>query len=108
MITLPRLGLFLLTLAACDKSQPTETPTTANPATGAEPVDPTAGGSGGECRPTGCSGTVCSDEDQITTCEYRPEFACYKTATCARQADGACGWTKSDELDACLANPPAE
>lgn len=105
--------LLLLTFTACDKPPPTEAPTTANPDAGADagtpepdPGDATAGG--GECKPTGCSATVCSDEEVMTTCEFKPEYACYKTATCARQADGACGWTKSAELDACLANPPAE
>lgn len=61
-----------------------------------------------ECRPTGCSGTVCSAEDVITTCEFRPEYACYQSATCAAQADGQCGWTMTPELEACLANPPDE
>jgi hypothetical protein len=55
-----------------------------------------------ECRPSGCSGQVCSDQDVITTCEYAASYACYKKAVCARQATGECGWTKTDELIACL------
>jgi hypothetical protein len=42
----------------------------------------------------------------VTTCEFRPEYACYRDATCERQADGTCGWTETPELTACLANPP--
>lgn len=55
-----------------------------------------------ECKPTGCSGQICSDMDVITTCEARPEFACFDTATCERQADGNCDWTPTPELQTCL------
>lgn len=61
----------------------------------------------GECRPTGCSGQICSDQDMASDCMYRPEYACYGIATCARQANGECGWTQTEELTACLANPPS-
>jgi len=62
--------------------------------------EPTAG----ECFVGGCSGQVCSDQQGvITTCEWREEYACYQTATCERQADGGCGWTRTPELQACLA-----
>lgn len=60
------------------------------------------------CHVGGCSGQVCSDDPGIiTTCEWRPEYACYADATCERQPGGACGWTPTDELAACLANPPS-
>ncbi|MDO8536684.1 MAG: PQQ-dependent sugar dehydrogenase, partial [bacterium] len=55
-----------------------------------------------ECKPTGCSGQICSDEDMITTCEYRAEYACYKGAKCEQQASGKCGWTQTQELQSCL------
>lgn len=58
------------------------------------------------CFVGGCSGQICSDrEGAISTCEWRPQYACYHEpfAQCARQADGACGWTPSDELSACIA-----
>lgn len=55
------------------------------------------------CRITGCSGQVCSDEEVITTCEYRPEYACYKTAVCEPARDGVCGWRMDEELKDCLA-----
>ena len=54
------------------------------------------------CKKTGCSGQVCSDEDVVTTCEYRPEYECYKKAKCERQASGECGFTKTPELTSCL------
>jgi hypothetical protein len=57
------------------------------------------------CFVGGCSSQVCSDQEGvITTCEYLPEYACYQTATCERQADNSCGWTTTPELDACLAS----
>jgi hypothetical protein len=35
-------------------------------------------------------------------------YACYRDAACERQPDGACGWTPTAELGACLAShqPP--
>lgn len=62
-----------------------------------------------ECVKSGCSGTVCSDEEGLmTTCEWRPEYACYQEAECTRQPDGNCGWTETEVLTACLASPPVE
>ena len=55
------------------------------------------------CIKTGCSSQVCSDHNVITTCEFRPEYACYQKAACERQKDGNCGFTKTPELTACLA-----
>jgi hypothetical protein len=55
------------------------------------------------CIKTGCSSQVCSDHNVITTCEFRPEYACYQKAACQRQKDGNCGFTKTAELTACLA-----
>lgn len=56
------------------------------------------------CVVTGCSGQICADQQLMSTCEYRPEYACYQQATCARQANGQCGWTQTDTLRACLEN----
>ncbi len=59
-----------------------------------------------DCFVGGCSGQVCSDrEGVITTCEWRPEYACYQDAACERQPSGSCGWTPSATLNACLATP---
>ncbi|MGZ5481615.1 MAG: DUF6748 domain-containing protein [Pyrinomonadaceae bacterium] len=55
------------------------------------------------CFKTGCSSHVCSDRDVVTTCEFRPEYACYQKAMCERQRTGECGFTQTAELTACLA-----
>lgn len=57
-----------------------------------------------DCRVGGCSGQLCigPDDPGFSTCEWREEYACYRTAECRRQADGACGWTPTPELRACL------
>ncbi|HET6892503.1 MAG TPA: DUF6748 domain-containing protein [Pyrinomonadaceae bacterium] len=54
------------------------------------------------CFKTGCSNQVCADENVITTCEWRPEYACYQKARCERQSNGKCGFTRTPELIACL------
>jgi len=57
----------------------------------------------GKCYVGGCSSQICSDQPgMMSTCEYRDEYACYQTATCERQASGACGWTETTTLKACL------
>ena len=58
------------------------------------------------CIVSGCSRQICSDQQMMTTCEWRDEFACYRSARCERQADGKCGWTQTDELKRCVASPP--
>jgi eight-cysteine-cluster-containing protein len=61
-----------------------------------------------DCIKTGCSGTVCTEpgKEVVTTCEFKPEYACYRDATCARQTDGTCNWTMTAGLNKCLSNPP--
>jgi eight-cysteine-cluster-containing protein len=57
------------------------------------------------CLVSGCSGQLCTEasgEGLITTCEYREEYACYKTAVCERQSSGQCGWTETPGLAQCL------
>jgi hypothetical protein len=56
------------------------------------------------CEKSGCSGQICADHQMISTCEFRPEYACYQAATCERQANGACGWTQTPALPSCLAS----
>lgn len=65
--------------------------------------DPPPGASDG-CVIGGCSSQLCGDrgDDLVSTCEWRPEYACYRSATCARQADGKCGWTMTPALQECL------
>jgi eight-cysteine-cluster-containing protein len=91
------IWLSILLVAACGGS----------PKPAPEPIpDPPHGA---DCVAGGCSGTVCSDQEGVmTTCEWRPEYACYKDAECTRQPDGNCGWTQDDSLTACLASPPGE
>ena len=62
------------------------------------------------CTVAGCSGEMCvgtSDPIKASICLYKPEYACYRTATCAVQPDGNCGWTPTAELTQCLNNSVA-
>ena len=99
-----RATLLALVLVACGSKKP---PPPTGGETGAGTGTASTGG-GGDCIKTGCSGTVCAEagNDVITTCEFKPEYACYQQATCEKQVDGKCGWTQTDALKACLANPP--
>lgn len=58
------------------------------------------------CVRSGCSGQLCTDEthglELATTCEWKAEYACYNLGMCERQANGACGWTETDAMLACL------
>lgn len=87
-------AVALLTLAACGAEDEGQVGGAGSELVG-KPVDPS-------CVRTGCSGQVCADDHVGTTCEWRPEYACYNDAVCERQADGACGWTDTEELTACL------
>lgn len=56
------------------------------------------------CRPTGCNGEICADQDVASPCVALPEFACYRElGICEVQPWGECGWTNTPELDQCLA-----
>jgi hypothetical protein len=62
-------------------------------------------GSEDPCVVTGCSGQMCADTDQASTCEWSPAYECYDLyGTCERATDGTCGWAANPELEACLAN----
>jgi len=64
----------------------------------------------GGCFATGCSGHVCAGTHVVTTCEWRPEYGCYRLARCERQPHGLCGWTQTEALSQCLSGlvePPA-
>lgn len=62
------------------------------------------------CAVAGCGGELCVSaeeaDDIVTTCEFRPEYACYREAPCEPQADGVCGWTMTEEVEQCLVDPP--
>lgn len=67
-------------------------------------TDPNNDRVSGGCIITGCSGQICSDEEVITTCEFREEYACYQTARCGRDTNGQCNWIATNELTQCLAS----
>ncbi len=57
-----------------------------------------------DCIKGGCSGTICQSKDAppvFTTCEYVPEYDCYKGIEC-RCVDGKCDWGKTEEFDKCV------
>jgi hypothetical protein len=56
------------------------------------------------CRVGGCSSQLCvgPGDPDVSTCEWREEYACYRSASCALQASGRCGWTETDALRRCL------
>lgn len=61
---------------------------------------PTAGG---PCYVGGCSSQICSDQKgMVSTCEFKTEYACYRTAECEHQANSQCGWTMTTDLRTCL------
>lgn len=63
----------------------------------------------GGCVIGGCSNQLCYDSSSgsgVSTCEWRDAYACYTSARCERQSTGLCGWTQTQELTNCLANPP--
>lgn len=62
----------------------------------------------GGCVITGCSGQICADEQVATTCEFRPEYECYKSAVCERQANNQCNWTLTENLVSCLGEVSTE
>ncbi|MCX8178951.1 MAG: DUF5667 domain-containing protein [Candidatus Aenigmarchaeota archaeon] len=55
-----------------------------------------------KCVVTGCSGQICSESEVMSTCDFRPEYECYKYAVCEVRDDGRCGWTKTPEFEKCL------
>jgi eight-cysteine-cluster-containing protein len=91
-----RYALIVFLFACGSKSKPSEPPANTTP-------------NANDCLKSGCSGTVCVEpgKEVVTTCEYKPEYGCYKEGVCERQGDGRCAWTESPALTACLANPPA-
>lgn len=56
-----------------------------------------------KCYIGGCSAQLCTDTPNMaSTCEYNEIYACYQGATCEQQPSGACGWTPTPTLTACL------
>jgi eight-cysteine-cluster-containing protein len=59
-----------------------------------------------KCFVGGCSGQVCSnDPGVITTCEWKPQYACFKLTQCgAFGPGGTCAWESNPEFEECLAS----
>ncbi len=74
------------------------------PATNSAANRPGKGTTAKGCIKTGCSGIICADQEMMSTCEWKEEYECYKTARCERQQDGKCGFTKTAELTSCIAS----
>ena len=105
----PTLALALaLALGACvDRGAATHgNGTGPAPLPAATGADAGACSSSADCHRTGCSGEVCSDRDLLTSCLWRPAYACYGEpfARCACSA-GSCGWAPDPALSACLEHP---
>jgi len=102
LVILAVLGLGFWLFLGAEKTEEAQV-VTPSPEPTLTPPPPTPPVSTGDCYVGGCSGQICSEEpDAVSTCEYREEYACYKSARCERQADGVCGWTTTPELLACL------
>lgn len=58
-----------------------------------------------DCLISGCSGTLCVPRDQTppqyTTCEWRPEYACFAEDDCLCRA-GQCRWAGTEAYDSCV------
>ncbi len=56
-----------------------------------------------DCVIGGCSGTLChkKGENIFTTCEYLPEYECYKQIECGC-INNKCEWDKNAEFERCL------
>lgn len=94
-------GYFL----GANKNKTAEAPT--SQITSTPTPTPSSVNVGAGCKIGGCSGQICqneTDEGAITTCEYKEEYACYKTAKCEKQANGKCGWTQTADLSSCLSS----
>ncbi len=58
------------------------------------------------CVREGCNGTLCVEsgtEVPATNCRADERMGCFQDVTCERQADGQCGFTEREQIDACIA-----
>jgi len=56
------------------------------------------------CYRGGCSDELCTDTSgMVSSCIWKPIYACDEAATCERQTDGSCGFTQDDAFNACVA-----
>ncbi|NBO37964.1 hypothetical protein EBU99_05210 [bacterium] len=101
MILMPLLSLS----CACNGTSPSSAPSVEKAASSASADSAQTQGFTGEgCARTGCSGQICgkAGESVMSTCVWREEYACYRTARCEMQSNGSCGWTPNESLNSCL------
>ena len=55
-----------------------------------------------QCISTGCSGEICAAMPTVSTCLWKPEYACFKLTECTTSPDGECSWQKSEQFLKCL------
>lgn len=60
-----------------------------------------------DCFRTGCSGQYCASENLVSTCEFRPEYACYADEYCGCQ-NGKCGWANDPVLEQCITDAQSD
>ena len=61
---------------------------------------------GDGCQIGGCSNELCVDagsDNTMSTCIWRSEYSCYKSARCEKQPSGHCAWTQTPQLQQCVA-----
>lgn len=59
------------------------------------------------CTRQGCGSHLCANTTVFSTCNLRPEDACYASAECVAQGDGHCGFTQTETLSSCIATHTA-
>jgi hypothetical protein len=76
-------------MAGCPGPSPADATTTPSLAPSPQPTrtpTPRSVEEGG-CVRTGCSGHICASRHLVTTCEWNPEYACWRLARCAPTSD---------------------
>jgi eight-cysteine-cluster-containing protein len=99
LFVLPWLALALL---GCP-TKPSSAPAARDGPAGTATTVAAPAGTLPACKRSGCSGEVCSAEDVLTACAFRPEFACLKEAVCGRLPSGDCGFAMTPEIERCIA-----
>jgi eight-cysteine-cluster-containing protein len=59
-----------------------------------------------DCEKAGCSATLCRPKKAqpiFTTCEYKPEYACYRNIDCGC-VKSACAWREDANFKTCIEN----
>jgi eight-cysteine-cluster-containing protein len=73
--------------------------------------EPTECQTDADCVRAGCSSQLCvpagTENDIITTCEFRPEYECLQLTSCSCIA-GSCGFEDNPEYESCLSEKQDE